>query len=314
MRSVEFKRSILSKWNLIVEKNANGLNHMGFIDLSAEMSSSDELNRRMYDNNLSTEVYRNFLNWLFKTFKTNELEFRKSCIEQLGDIEGKKILITSCGLGEDIQVAAELVGKNGFVHAQDLSQHFVSLVAKKYSLDNVILSVSNALDLPYKDGYFDAVYHFGGINLFGNINLAISEMNRVCKVGGKVLFGDESVAEHLRKEDYGKMFMENNVLWAEKVPLEQLPLYAIDIKLSYVLGNCFYLIQFTKGETLPEVDIDIEHIGHRGGSVRKRYYGRLEGIDVDLRNSLYELAKKKNTSVSRILEELLKSKLPTLES
>ena len=263
----------------------------------------------MYDNSQSVEIYRNFLNWLFATFNIAEMDFRRDCFARLGNIAGKKILITSCGLGEDIKVAAMLVGKDGIVHAQDLSRHFISLAAEKYSAENTVLTVSNALDLPYTDGYFDAVFHFGGINLFGDIGLAISEMNRVCKVGGTILFGDESVAEHLRADDYGKMFMENNALWKEKVPLEQLPLCASDISLTYVLGNCFYLIKFTKSDQLPYADIDIEHVGYRGGSVRKRYFGKIEGIDPDVKNALYEVARKEGKSVSRIIEELIKSKV-----
>ena len=73
---------------------------------------------------------------------------------------------------------------------------------------SVCFTISNALDLPYKDDYFDAVFHFGGINLFGDVAVAIAEMDRVCKTGGNVLFGDESVASHLREHDYGKMFIK----------------------------------------------------------------------------------------------------------
>ena len=83
--------------------------------------------------------------------------------------------------------------------------------------------MSDALSLPYCDNYFDAVYHFGGINLFGNIRLAISEMERVCKLGGQVMFGDESVAMHLRDSDYGKMFIHNNSLWEETLHYHVFP-------------------------------------------------------------------------------------------
>ena len=133
-------------------------------------------------------------------------------------------------------------------------------------------------------------------------------MNRVYKIGGTVLFGDESVTFHLREYDYGKMFIENNSIWKEKVPLDHLPLYSTDINLSYVIGNCFYLLKFTKGDDLPEVDIDVEHIGSRGGSVRKRYFGRIEGIDVGLKNKVYEFAKQEKKSVSQIIEDLLRNK------
>ena len=268
--------------------------------------AKEDINTKMYDSDSSIEIYRNFLDWLFATFGEDESQFRKTCLQRFGDLTGKKILITSCGLGEDVAAALELTGPNGVVHSQDLSQRFASLTAQNCASENVFINVSDALDLPYKNDYFDAVYHFGGINLFGDIKQAIAEMERVCKVGGQVMFGDESVAMHLRDTDYGKMFINNNALWKETLPLAHLPMTASDITISYVLGNCFYLIQFTKRNDLDAVNLDVPHLGYRGGSVRKRYWGGLEGIDPSLRNALYEEAKAKQTSVSAIVEDLLK--------
>ena len=190
-----------------------------------------------------------------------------------------------------------------------MSKKFVELSAANNALENVYINASDALALPYRDNYFDAVYHFGGIILFGDIQLAISEMERVCKVGGQVMFGDESVALHLRDCDYGRMFICNNSLWKEALPLSHLPLSASKIEISYVLGNCFYLIKFNKSEGLPYVDIDVPHKGYRGGSVSKRYFGKLEGIDVSLRNALFEKAKEKEDSVSEVLERLVQTYL-----
>ena len=124
----------------------------------------DDINTEMYDNDSSIKIYRNFLEWLFTTFKEDESTFRKSCLERFGNLNSKKILITSCGLGEDIVLAKDLVGNDGIVHAQDLSLKFVELSSQKNSSDNVFINISDALSLPYCDNYFDAVYHFGGIS------------------------------------------------------------------------------------------------------------------------------------------------------
>jgi len=270
----------------------------------------DEFNSTQYNQENSTEIYRNFLNWLFLTFKENEVSFRIKCLERLGDINGQKILLVGCGLGEDVAAALSLVNETGVVHAQDLSETFIKLAAtKNLYADNVVFSVSNALSLPYRDDYFDAVYHFGGINLFGDTKRAISEFNRVCKVGGSVTFGDESLAMHLRSTDYGKMFMQNNPLWREYAPLKHLPLNAINIKLEYILGNCFYLISFKKNEGLPEVNIDVPHKGLRGGTIRKRFFGQVESIDPLIKEKLYHKAKRQNNSVSDILEKLVRNYL-----
>ena len=293
------KLDVVQKFSQSVENSVEG-RPLNFLE-----ESKSDFNTDMYDTEKSIQIYRNFLEWLFATFNEDERSFRKSCLERFGNLSAKKILITSCGLGEDVSVASELVGVDGVIHAQDLSARFVELSAANNAVENVYINVSDALALPYSDNYFDAVYHFGGINLFGDIRLAISEMERVCKVGGQVMFGDESVAMHLRECDYGRMFIHNNSLWEEALPLSYLPLGASKIEISYVLGNCFYLIKFYKSEGLPSVDIDVPHKGYRGGSVRKRYFGKLEGIDASLRNALVEKAKENEESVSEVLERLI---------
>ena len=157
-----------------------------------------------------------------------------------------------------------------------------------------------------QDDYFDAVFHFGGINLFGDVAGAIAEMDRVCKTGGNVLFGDESVASHLREHDYGKMFIKNNALWACQPPLNHLPVFCDNISLRYVLGNCFYMIKFRKNKKLPNHNIDVIHKGTRGGSVRTRYYGQIDGVDPSCVNKLKRVAKKNRKSIVATLEEAIK--------
>ena len=57
------------------------------------------------------------------------------------------------------------------------------------------------------------------------------------------------------------------------------------------------------------MDIDVPHVGCRGGSVRKRYFGGLEGIDKSLRDALYDEARTNQTSVSEIVEGLVRNYL-----
>jgi ubiquinone/menaquinone biosynthesis C-methylase UbiE len=52
----------------------------------------------------------------------------------------------------------------------------------------VELTHANTEQLPYRDQVFDAVFHFGGINFFNNVQQAVDEMARVVKPGGKVVF------------------------------------------------------------------------------------------------------------------------------
>lgn len=282
-----------------------------YLDLTPDSASeSDAINTNSYDNATAIQVYRNFLAWMFSTFKTSEEEFRKRCISVMNLGLGDRVLVTSCGLGEDVEICRVAVGPTGIVHAQDLSKTFVKYASERINSPNVFFTISNALDLPYKDGYFDAVFHFGGINYFGDTPKAISEMSRVCKVGGMVVFGDESVAEHLRGLDYGKMAIKNNHLWEAKLPLSDLPPNALDVTIRYILGNCFYLISFINGSGLPDIDPDVPHVGYRGGSMRTRYFGGIEPVSPATRDKIYNYAKEKDTSVYDLLEKMISDYIP----
>jgi ubiquinone/menaquinone biosynthesis C-methylase UbiE len=50
----------------------------------------------------------------------------------------------------------------------------------------------NGAALPFADGTFDFVFHFGGIKLFSSPDTGISECARVLRPGGLLFLGDES--------------------------------------------------------------------------------------------------------------------------
>jgi ubiquinone/menaquinone biosynthesis C-methylase UbiE len=268
-------------------------------------SSADAVNLAMYNDEQSTEKYRNFLNWLFATFNMKERDFRADLARRLHLAKGMKVLVVGCGLGEDIPAILDAIGPDGQLHAQDISKAMVKNAGAALKAGNVCYSISNALQLPYRSRYFDVVFHFGGINLFGDMTKAISELERVCKIGGLVMFGDEGIAPHLRKTQYAEILINNNSLWALDAPVQALPLNSEDIAVSYVLGNCFYLISFRPAEGLPAVNLDVPHIGLRGGSARTRYFGRIEGVTEDTKSRLVASAKRRGVSTHALLEELI---------
>ena len=286
-------------------EHANVLDFLQFRRPSAQ----DSFNIEVYSSPASKETYRNFLDWLFKTFAVDETDFRNRLIAKLDLVPGSRVLITGCGFGDDVQICLDLVGTKGEVHAQDLSKEMVFSAANAYTSMNSLFTISNALDLPYQDRYFDAVFHFGGINLFGDMSRAIGEMERVCKVGGRVLFGDEGIAPHLKNTEYGKVAISNIKLWESKAPMDQLPPNAINIGLQYELGNCFYIISFTVNSDLPYMNIDIEHKGVRGGTARTRYFGQVEGVTVSAKEKIYRVARERNVSAHRLLSELIENGL-----
>jgi ubiquinone/menaquinone biosynthesis C-methylase UbiE len=201
-----------------------------------------------YDRDGSIERYENFLSWLFQTLEIDESAFRQDLVKRLSLYPGDRLLITSCGLGEEIGCIQEGLLKKLEVHLQDISKKLVleAFRRNKSNLANLTFSVSDAMQLPYPDCYFDKVLHFGGINLFEDMGKAIQEMNRVCKVDGRIVFGDEGISPNLIGTDLYKALVFNNPLWSAQAPVDKLPSTAKGIRVDYVLNNCFWIIEFTK--------------------------------------------------------------------
>jgi SAM-dependent methyltransferase len=267
----------------------------------------------MYNQKVSPGIYRNFLDWLFLTFNENELTFRQKLIEKLKLQRGAKVLVTGCGLGDDILPIAAAVGSDGEIYAQDIAAEMVIAASDSIMPDpqyskNIHLSVCDAQNLPFADNFFDAAFHFGGINLFDDIRLAIREMDRVVKPGGRVCFGDEGIGPWLRDTEYGRMAITNNPLWAATAPIDALPRNAIDVELSWVLGNCFYVIGFQVSENGPLINIDVSHKGRRGGTMRTRFYGQLEGVTEDSKNFVINEAAEKGISIHDWLEQVIQER------
>ncbi len=127
--------------------------------------------------------------------------------------------------------------------------------------------------------------------------------------GGKVVISDEGLAPWLRDSEIGQQLITNNPLYACQAPLALLPDTARDVKLSYELHNCFYVIEFTVGDGPLPINIDVPHVGRRGGSIRTRYAGRLEGIDPALKEAVYREAERAGLSRVEFLESALRAAL-----
>jgi SAM-dependent methyltransferase len=277
-----------------------------------ELGDAGRKSLDMYNQPASVGVYRNFLDWLFQTFGESEPDFRRRLVRKLNLKEGGRVLVTGCGLGDDVPAALAAVADGGEVYAQDLSSE-MAVAASAYVLPErpgakVFFSVSNATRLPFADAFFDGAFHFGGINLFDDVGAAVREMARVVRPGGRVVFGDEGVAPWLRETDYGRAAITNNSLWGVSAPVELLPESAVDVSLSWVLGNCFYVIDFEVSDTGPYMNMDVPHKGRRGGTMRTRYFGQLEGVTEESKRFVLEDAERRGVSVHDWLEQAIRER------
>ena len=225
------------------------------------------------------------MDWQFAAFLEDEDEVQ-SRWWTLGLSPGAAVLEIGCGTGRDSFRLARRLDAAGRLHMQDLSPGMVNACVRKMSDPArsaafrcaVDYSVSNAMALPFPDATFDAVFHFGGFNQFGDLKAGAAEMARVAKDGGRIVIGDEAVAPWLTGSEFAAIVTTNNALFAAEAPLAALPESARNVTVRWIIGNCFYVIGFNKGDGPPPLDLDLPHKGWRGGTLRTRYFGRLEGV------------------------------------
>jgi SAM-dependent methyltransferase len=277
--------------------------------------ASEPAGANEYAQDNAAEVHDNALRWLFDTFETDEEDLRRRLTARIGLRKGQRLLVTGAGAGNDLPYLASLMEGSGEIHAQDIAREMLLAGLSRHrsriagSGVDIHFSVSDAARLPFADGFFDAAYHFGGINLFPDIAAGIAEMNRVVKHGGKVVFGDEGLAPWLADTEMGRMLVNNNALYGFKAPLQALPETARAVQLGWELSNCFYVIEFEVSNAPLPVNYDVPHLGKRGGSIRTRYAGRLEGVNPALRDRIYEEAGRRGVSRVAFLEAALRAAL-----
>jgi ubiquinone/menaquinone biosynthesis C-methylase UbiE len=264
----------------------------------------------------AAEKYDSAVDWQFRVFYEDEDSVREQMVDLLRLGPDAKVLEIGCGTGRDsFRIARRL--ENGRFFVQDLSEQMVLKARERVTRDvgegvgaELSFFVSTARFLPFADGYFDAVFHFGGFNNFSEPARTLAEITRVVRDGGRVVFGDEAVPPWLRDTDFGRMLIENNPLFGNELRLEHLPANAREVAVRWVIGGCFYLVDYTVGDGPPPVDIDLPHKGWRGGTIRTRYYGRLEGVTPEARELAIRAAREQGVSVHEWLEDLVRRNAP----
>lgn len=279
-----------------------------------QLSKIEQETKQQYEEYYTEEFYDNIMEWLFASFYEDENKVREAMVDALDLRADARVLEIGCGTGCDSFRIARRLDKSGELFLQDLSASMVDITKKRLERDAEKLDlacklnyfVSSARQLPFPDNYFDSLFHFGGFNNFEDPKGTFAEFARVVKEGGKIVVGDESVPPWLENTEFGNIVCTNNPLFKYKVPLEHLPEGAREVNVRWLLGNCFYLIDFRVGNGPPPLNLDLPHKGRRGGTMRTRYFGQLEGVSPEAKELAVQAAKKKNLSVHTWLDELVR--------
>ena len=115
--------------------------------------------------------------------------WRRKAVRKLKAIEPKKILDLATGTG-DFAIAllklnpTEIVGMD--ISSGMLEVGKTKMVKRK--VDNIIsMRLGDSEDLPFEDGYFDALTVGFGVRNYENLEKGLSEMLRVLRPGGKAV-------------------------------------------------------------------------------------------------------------------------------
>lgn len=271
-----------------------------------ELPQEDAFARRIYDTVAS--VYDEYLPLTFMTFASDEVEIRNHMVDRLRLKPGQVVLEVGAGTGRTSAFIAERLHGHGHIFVHDISRGILDKAIDRLSKESIATSfvLSNGVYLPFRDNQFDAVFHFGGLNMFSDIKRGLSEMARVVKPGGRVVVGDESVPPWLRETEFGKILMNSSSHYACPLPLDAMPVEARDVVIEYILGGVFYLISFTVGVGEPTADFDFEIPGARGGTHRTRMYGNLEGVTVQAKELALRAREKRGVSMHAWLDAVVR--------
>ena len=280
---------------------------------SEALSGIEQQTKNEYDR-VADGIYDVAVDWQFAAFREDENNIRESMADLLNIKESDRVLEVGCGTGRDSFRLARRLGKGGSLFMQDLSPGMVHACEinmlryhKKMRFQCTLeYSVSSATKLPFPDEYFDSVFHFGGFNQFGDLPGSAAELARVTRKDGRVLIGDEAVGPWLKGTEFEGIVTTNNALFKADVPLATLPICARDVSVKWIIGNCFYVIVFTKGDGPPPLDLDLHHKGWRGGTMRTRYFGQLEGVTPEAKDLARKAAAAAGLSEHEWLDVLVK--------
>jgi len=183
-------------------------------------------------------------NWLAARLRgASDSAERRKAVDQLGLAPGMRVLEVSCGTGTNLPLLSE-----GLVAGVDISARMLRRCRNKLrrKSDQASLLLGDAAKLPFTDGSFDAVFHHGGLAELPNKRAAIAEMARVTRPGGKVVICDPGLPYDRPARWINRQMLKLQPAYAAPPPVRHLPAHAENVEVSWIRGEGWYLLEFTK--------------------------------------------------------------------
>lgn len=170
---------------------------------------------------------------------------REEIVSLLNLKKNQRLLEVSPGPGVFQPMLRNALGDQSEIASLDLSFNMLAQCHKRFSKLSIELIQGNAQHLPFLDESFDALFHFGGINLFNEPEQALREFVRVVRKGGIVAWGDEQMSKDFR-HPLGRFLLPHLNPGFLKTP-PAIPHGVSDLRKYTVYGGLGYLNVAFKG-------------------------------------------------------------------
>jgi ubiquinone/menaquinone biosynthesis C-methylase UbiE len=186
---------------------------------------------------------------------------RREILKEIRVEAGMRVLEVAIGTGVNLRYLTS----NADYWGLDISMGMLRQCQRNLKLwkREAVLIQGMAEMLPFVDGLFDIVFHFGGINFFNDQSAAMHEMMRVAKPGAKIFVGDET--EALAKQAAASPLPFAKEFYGERsqqieAPLRLVPEHALEPASKMLCDGKFYMVSFQKPHDTPEThDVELAH-------------------------------------------------------
>src|SRR5208283_12171 len=131
-----------------------------------------------------------YVDMLTRTFSLGmDRYWRKRAVALSGIKRGDRVLDVCAGTGELSFILARTVGNEGSIVGADFCENMLELARKKMedNCANITFLLADTKKVPFPDNSFDAVTVAFGMRNISDTVLALKEIRRVLKPGGKFL-------------------------------------------------------------------------------------------------------------------------------
>jgi len=151
-----------------------------------------------------------------------------------------RLLEVSPGPGVFQPLLRRAVGEAAEIAALDLSLGMLRQCRLRHDNLGVALIHGNAQHLPFAEASFDALFHFGGVNLFNDPERALGEFARVVRPGGILAWGVERMSTRYRHPLGRRLLPRLNPGFRKTPPAP--PPFLSETRTHEVYGGLGYLV------------------------------------------------------------------------